>query len=543
MKELLEIKIKNYLNNLGFSDDKLIIQSPKNTKFGDFSTNIALIISKENNKNPMEIANLIKSKAEEETDFFDNIKIIKPGFINFFIHKKIFFSQLQSIITSNEYYGKSNIGNNKNVLVEFVSANPTGPLTIGHGRGAILGDVVCNILEWNGYNINREYYFNNAGKQMNLLGESVYARYCEYYNINYDFPEQGYKGEYIKDIAKKISNSKGKEYINNPDNHFFSKFAETEIFNDIQNTLKILNLKFDNYFNEYTLYENDGIDNVVKKLKKKKLLYEKDGATWIKTSELGRQNDKVLIKSSGEPTYRLPDIAYHIDKFERKYDLIIDVFGADHNDTYPDVLAAVKALKYNTNKVKTIIHQFVTITENNKPAKMSTRKANFISLKNLAETVGIDVLRYFFIMRSSNNHLNFDLEIAKDQSDNNPVFYLQYAHARIYNVLKRSKTLDLIKNEKVNYNLLSLSIENEIMKKLLEFPDIVAKCSITLEPQNISNFLQDLAALFHKYYANERIIDNNNLDQTYARLQLISAIKIIIKNGLTILGINCPNQM
>ena len=427
-------------------------------------------------------------------------------------------------------------------MIEFVSANPTGPLTVGHGRNAILGDTVSNILEWNGYKISKEYYFNNAGRQMRVLGESVYARYMELLGESMEIPEGGYEGLYIQDIAKLILNDYADKFKNDKENPIFKQTAETYIFNDIEKTLEKIGLKFDSFFNENTLYENKEIDNVIDSLKSKKLVYEKDGALWFKGTEVGRDSDRVIVKSTGEPTYRLPDIAYHKDKFNRGFDLMVDVFGADHMDAYPDVLSAIESLGYPAEKVRVLIHQFVTVLKDGEPVKMSTRKANFISLDSLIDEVGPDVTRFFFIMRSMNTHLNFDLNLAKEQSDANPVFYIQYAHARCCNMLRRfdgdiksidSSVLNQLKNE----------LESQITSKLLEFPDIIKKCSDSLEPQNISNYLAELSSSFHSYYARERVIDLDNKTLTEARIYLVNALRIVIRNGLCILGVSAPEKM
>ena len=426
--------------------------------------------------------------------------------------------------------------------MEFVSANPTGPLTVGHGRNAILGDTVCNILKWNGFNINREYYFNNAGRQMRVLGESVYVRYMELLGENLEIPDGGYEGLYIKDIAKIIFDTHQEKFKGDSGNKIFKQTAEEYIFEDIEKTLDKIGLKFDSFFNENTLYDNNDIDRTVNDLKAKDLIYEKDGAIWFKATAAGRDMDRVIIKSSGEPTYRLPDIAYHRDKFDRNFDVIVDVFGADHMDAYPDVIAAIKSLDYDSDKIKVLIHQFVTVLKNGEPVKMSTRKANFISLDSLIDEVGADVTRFFFIMRSMNTHLNFDLDLAKQQSDANPVFYIQYAHARCCNMLRRFEgDLDSIDESSLEH--LKLDIETQLINKLLTFPEVIRKSSQTLEPQNISNYLAELASSFHSYYAKERVIDSDNKILTEARIYLVNATRIVIRNGLKVLGVSAPEQM
>ena len=543
MKNRFEKALISAISELGYPTEKVIVQSPKNPDHGDFTTNYPMINSKEINRPPMEIATTIVDKINSSgNELIDKIESIPPGFINVKINKDMLSNQLKQIISSNSNYGKNDTGKNKSALVEFVSANPTGPLTVGHGRNAILGDTVCNILEWNGFSINREYYFNNAGRQMRVLGESVYVRYMEILGENLEIPDGGYEGLYIKDIAKIIFDKHQEKFKGDISNKIFKQTAEEYIFKDIEKTLNKIGLKFDSFFNENTLYDNNDIDRTINDLKTKNLIYEKDGATWFKATAAGRDMDRVIIKSTGEPTYRLPDIAYHRDKFNRNFDVMVDVFGADHMDAYPDVIAAIKALDYDSDKIKVLIHQFVTVLKNGEPVKMSTRKANFISLDSLIDEVGSDVTRFFFIMRSMNTHLNFDLDLAKEQSDANPVFYIQYAHARCCNMLRRFEgDLDSIDESCLKH--LKLDIETQLVNKLLTFPEVIRKSSLTLEPQNISNYLAELSSSFHSYYAKERVIDSENKTLTEARVYLINAARIVIRNGLTVLGVSAPEKM
>ena len=541
VKMIIEIIIKDLnsaLAKLGYSKNDIKIAKCKNPEFGDFSSSIPLILAKIHKRSPIDIAHQIRDEMILSNNIIEKITATDPGFINFKISKKYYYSVLEEILNKNDF-GKSSSGKNKNANVEFVSANPTGPLTIGHGRNAILGDVVSNILEWNGFAVTREYYFNDAGRQMRILSKSVKARYFEILDKPFDFPEDGYEGEYIKDIAKEIIDDFGKELLS--DDAIFKSFPEKKMFEHIKNTLRILEINFDEYSNEKAFYDNGEIEKLLNELKTKNLIYEQDGATWFKTSSLGKEKDRVFIKSSGEPTYRLPDTAYHRNKVERNFDLIVDVFGADHMDTYPDVILALDALGVQTNHIKVLLYQFVTLLRGGEKIKMSTRKATFISLNDLINEVGVDVVRYFFVMRGINTHLNFDLDLAADQSDKNPVYYLQYAHARICNIIKRvekqSKNLSA-------YNPLLLDHESEIdlLKQLELFPNIVLSAKDLLEPQVIANYLQETAAKFHKYYANCRIITENE-DLTLSRIALASATKIVLSNGLKILGIKAPEKM
>ena len=530
--------LKEALDALGYSSTKLNISPSSNKEFGDFSSNIALSISKELSQNPLETAQKLKESMGDSSLEIDEITVSKPGFINFRISNKYYYDMLDQILKNSDF-GKSGHGKGKTANVEFVSANPTGPLTVGHGRNAVLGDAVSNILEWNGFSVTREYYFNDAGRQMRVLSESVEARYFETLNKPSEFPEDGYQGSYINDIAKEMISEFG-ENLSSGD-ALFKQVPEKKIFQQIKNTLKKLGISFDQFSNEKTFYDNGDINRLLDELESNDLIYKKDGATWFKSSALGKEQDRVFIKGSGEPTYRVPDTAYHRNKIERKFDLIIDVFGADHMDTYPDVLIALQALGYKTDHIKVLLYQFVTLLRGGEKIKMSTRKANFITLDELIDEVGVDVVRYFFIMRGVNTHLNFDLDLAADQSEKNPVYYLQYAHARISNIIQRSGKANI---EPLSYNseLLIHGQEIALLKKLEQFPGVVRASLSSLEPQTIANYLQDTAGNFHKYYAECRIIGNDE-NLTKARIALALATKKVLANGLGILGISAPEKM
>ena len=530
--------LKNTLTKLGYSDIDIQVSKSKNPKFGDFSSSIPLVLGKLSKKSPIEIAEKIKSEIILSNTIFEKISITEPGFINFKVSAKYYYKILNDILSDNDF-GKSNVGQNKTANVEFVSANPTGPLTVGHGRNAILGDVVSNILEWNRFKVTREYYFNNAGRQMRILSKSVEARYFERLDKPFDFPEDGYEGQYINDIAQEIIDKFGKDLVSS--DSVFKSVPEEKMFQNIKNSLKVLGIDFDEFSNEKTFYDNGDIEKLLTDLKSKNLLYEKDGATWFKTTTLGKEQDRVFIKSTGEPTYRLPDTAYHRNKVERKFDLIVDVFGADHMDTYPDVILALDALGLQTNHIKVLLYQFVTLLRGGEKIKMSTRKATFISLDNLIDEVGVDVVRYFFVMRGINTHLNFDLDLAADQSDKNPVYYLQYAHARICNIINRTEK-EGKDWKKYDPNYLTHESEISLLKQLELFPNTVLTALELLEPQVIANYLQEVATKFHKYYASCRIITENE-EITLARIALSNAARKVLRGGLKILGINAPEKM
>ena len=527
--------------NIEITLDDFSLSPPKQESFGDLSSNIALLISKKMKENPLGVAEKIKTELlNKNIKNIDAITVTPPGFINFVIKQNFYQNNLKSIIQDKDDFGKDFKGKDKSANVEFVSANPTGPLTVGHGRNAVIGDTVSNILEWHDYKVTREYYYNDAGKQMRTLGKSVEARYLELLEKSFEFPEGGYQGDYIIEIAKEIINNNGKDLKEN-DAQFLSS-AEKTIFRQIKNSLNSLGIKFDIFSNEKSFYDSGAIEQLLSQLKDKGLIYEDDGATWYKATELGAKQDKVYIKSSGEPTYRLPDTAYHRDKINRDFDLIVDVFGADHTDTYPDVLSALKALNLDTDHIKILIYQFVTLIKNGEKVKMSTRKADFITLDNLIDELGLDIVRYFFIMRSMNTHLDFDLNLAKDQSDKNPVFYLQYAYARICNIIRHGEGQNYKFSDDFDATLLNQSSEIKLLKLMSNFPTMMETALDTLEPQIIANYLQELASSFHKFYGNCKVItEDKNISQ--ARLGLINGTKIILSTGLSILGISAPEKM
>ena len=536
---LLNQSLIDALSTLGYPEKEIKLSPSKNPDFGDISTSLPLILSKELKINPMQIGEKIKNVINHSDGIIDEITITNPGFINFKIGFSYYYQVLDDIL-SNENYGKNIFGNGQKANVEFVSANPTGPLTVGHGRNAVLGDTVANILEWNGYEVTREYYFNDAGRQMRILGESVEFRYRELIGEKYVFPEGGYEGLYIKEIAKLIIKKHGKSLVIN--DLIFKDFAEESIFNDIKKSLLNIGIKFDQFSNEKSFYDNGQIEKFLNDMKSKDLTYEKDGATWFKSTSLGKDQDRVYIKSTGEPTYRVPDTVYHQDKINRGYDLIIDIFGADHADAYPDVLIALEALGMKTNHIHVLLYQFVTLLRAGEKVKMSTRKANFVTMDELVKEVNQDVLRYFFVMRGMNSHLNFDLDLATDQSEKNPVYYLQYAHARICNIIKRYEALDNSKLKNYNHSLLKHQSEIRLLKKLEQFPLIIENSRTALEPQTIATYLYDTANNFHKFYSDCRVITDDE-ELTKSRIALIQAVKIVLSNGLAILGITAPERM
>jgi len=542
LREYLYTIFSEAENSLPYLNDiELLFTPPNQSSHGDQSTNLAMLLSKKLKKNPREIASEIIKKLKIDNKIISKVEIAGPGFINFFFTIEYLSRIISKINIKKGNFGRSNKYEGKKANIEFVSANPTGPLTVGHGRNAVIGDTVGNLLEWVGYEVDREYYFNNAGRQMRMLGESVKLRYLELLGENVDFPDDYYQGEYIKEIAQSLVNECGEKLKSGPNEKIFTEKAENEIFDDIRSTLKEINIKMKTFYNEHTLYEDGKIDLILNKFQEMGLSYKKENAVWLKLTEIGNEQDKVIVKSSGEPTYRLPDIAYHTTKFDRNFDLIIDLFGSDHNATYPDVLAGLSALGYNTEKMKVLIHQFVTIIDKGEIVKMSTRKANYITLDELIRSVGKDVVRYFFNMRSLTSHLNFDIDLARKQSEENPVFYLQYAHARIASILRMTHEQNLSPSNE-NLGLLNSQTEMNLMNKLHQFEDEVLYSAENYEPHRIANYLEEVASLFHKFYTECRIL-GTEVKLAAARISLAMAIQAVLKNGLTILGVSAPDRM
>lgn len=548
--------MKKYLNNiiqdaLKKSDlplKDIHFDKPKEDKFGDLSTNVAMLLAKELKSPPRKIAESIIYNLNYDNDLISKVEIAGAGFINFFISDNFYKKIILNIVKEKDNFGKSELNIGKTANLEWVSANPTGPLHLGHGRGLCLGKSVANLLEWTGYKVTREYYYNDAGNQMNNFAKSVQARYMQLINPDFPFPEEGYVGDYIKDIAKIIYDERKDSLKDSDDLSFFKKAGENYLFKLIRNTIETLGINFDVYFNESSLYENKVILEILKKYKDKSLSYEEDGAVWLKMNpEEGFQKDKVIVKSSGEPTYRLPDIAYHVDKLKRGYDLIVDIFGSDHGDTYKEVLYGVKQLGYDSDKIKVIIHQLVTFKMGDETVKMSKRSDNTIYLDELINDIGADATQFFFVMRGRNTHLDFDVALAKEQSEKNPMYYLQYAHARICGILRNAndnfpeyKKLEL---DNINLNLIKSEDELNLLKVLSGFPEEVESSAANFEPHKIITYLNEVAENFHRFYHNNRVVDLENIELSKLRLLICIATKQIFKSGFEIIGISAPERM
>ncbi len=564
MREYLKRELLAALADLGGVPDDFEpeFEKPNNPDHGDLATNAAMQLARHLRRAPRSIADeLAAALRARQLDpaRVSSVEVAGAGFLNFHFSDAYLASGIEDLLKAGADYGRSLGGRGLKAIVEYVSANPTGPLTVGHGRNAVLGDTIANLLQWTGYDVTREYYFNDGGRQMRILGESVRARYRaiadpatprkqikvaenEWVDVPQSFPEDGYLGDYVRDIARRLYEEERERLAASDDVSRFKEAAETAIFADIEATMKRLGIEMDSYFNENSLYEDQRVWTTLDRLREAGYVYEKDGAVWFKTTEFGKEQDTVLVKSSGEPTYRLPDIAYHVDKLERGFDRVVDIFGADHIATYPDVLDGVRVLGFDSSRIDVVIYQFVTLVRGGEPVKMSTRKATYVTLDELMDEVGEDVTRYFFLMRSPNTHLEFDLDLAKEASEKNPVFYLQYAHARICSILDKAEEVGFSFGEEPDLSLLEHDAENALMKELLRLPEILERAAESREPHQVANYLRGVAVAFTQFYGHCRIIGEEH-DLATARMYLARATRLVLANGLRVLGISAPEQM
>lgn len=520
----------------------LVFEVPKDPKFGDLASTVALGLARAERKSPRKLAEDITRFIEDPEGLLAAVEVEGPGYINFRFSPR-FWAQCLAEIEA-EDFGPLPFGQGRRALVEFVSANPTGPLTVGHGRNAVLGDAIARLLERTGHIVEREYYFNNAGRQMTLLGASVQARYLDAIGAPATFPEDGYRGAYIGAIAEELVAVHGTALRDAPATGPFKDAAERAILADINATLARLSVRFDAYFNEDSLYRGGQIAAVLGALRERGLAFDQDGAVWLRGEPLGLPKDRVLVKSSGEPAYRLPDIAYHEDKLRRRFDLLVDVLGADHIDENVEVRAALQALDLDADRIRPVIYQFVTLTRGGEQVKMSTRRAEYVTVDELLDEVGADAVRFFFLLRKADSHLEFDLDLAKKQSAENPVFYVQYAHARVCSLFRQAAAAGATRGPAAASHLETLREPEEVavVKLLAQYTDVVEDAARLLEPHRVVFFLIDLAAEFHRFYNRHRIVTDDAV-RTAARLYLAFAVGRVIRCGLNVLGVTAPETM
>ncbi len=525
----------------------IYIDVPKNKQFGDLSTNIAMQIAKKLNENPRNVASQIHKSFNEQIDSTDlrevisDAKVEGPGFINFNMKSNVLHDTLREILKKGGEFGRCDVGNNEKLQIEFVSANPTGPLSIAHARQAALGDALAAILSFLGWKVSKEYYVNDEGNQIRLLGESIRARCFELLKKDFDFPETGYKGKYIYDIAHELIEKYGDELLSK-DIKIFEEYGVTSILKGIKEDLKDFKVEFDNWFSQKKLSTTDKIRESFDELKKKDLIYKKDEAVWFKSTQFSDDKDRVLVKSDGTLTYIAPDIAYHRDKLSRGYKRLINIWGPDHHGYISRLKAAVTALgSPGPDCLSILIVQLVTLYKNKAPIPMSTREGQFITMRELVSEVGRDAARYFFLMRKIDSHLDFDMELAKSQTPENPVFYVQYAHARISSIFDK---VDVKKTALIDssLDLLTQPEEMELIKQCARFPEIVKQAGMDLEPYRLIPYLEVLSKTLHGFYDKHRVITEDK-ELSKARFALVEAVRIVIENGLTLIGVSAPSKM
>ena len=521
----------------------LQIEIPKIEKQGDFSTNIAMVMAKTQRMAPKKIAEIICNKIEIRDSIVEKAESAGPGFINFFIKHSAWIDTLKNV-HEDEKYGQSNFGNGEKIQVEFVSANPTGPLHVGHGRGAAVGDALSSILSFCGYNVQKEYYINDSGRQINTLGRSLYYRILEQNGNEIDFPEDCYQGDYIKDLAKEIE----ADVLSMEEDRAIdicAKYASKEILKTIERDLNSFGVSFDNWFSEQSLYDNGLVDESIKDLTSREIVYENDGALWFNTEKYGDEKDRVVVRSNGVTTYFASDIAYHKEKFDRGFDRVIDVWGADHHGYIARMNAGIEATCSKSDNFEVVLIQLVSLLRDGEQVQMGKRSGKFVTLKDVVDEVGSDAARFMFLTRHYESSLEFDLEVAKEKSSNNPVFYVQYVHARIASIVGKASTEKGISEIGWKDYFAELLVENEeiaLIKKMENYPEMVLESAKSMEPHRVTFYLRDLSKLFHNYYNKHKVlVDDEKLLRS--RLYLISAVKKVIKNGLDLLNISSPEKM
>jgi len=553
MKKLLRERLGNCLEGCRVDGSltsgripEIVIEVPAHAEHGDFATNIAMLMAREEKKAPRKIAETIVSHLAGE-DLFDRVEIAGPGFINFFLRKDVWHEALRAVAAAGDSYGRSLVGKGKRVQVEFVSANPTGPLHIGHGRGAATGDAVASILKAAGFEVVREYYINDAGNQMDTLGRSVHLRYLELLGRSIEFPADCYQGDYIRDIARDLVTKFGSKYQDAPAEEaikVFAKLGGDVILDGIKRDLEDFGVVHDTWFSEQSLFDSGQVTKAIESMRAKGLLYEHEDALWFRTTDFGDDKDRVVVRGNGVTTYFASDIAYHREKFQRGFDWVVDVWGADHHGYVPRLKAVVQGLGRDPGDLKIILVQLVALQRDGVPVAMSTRSGEFVTLKEVVDEVGRDAARFFFLMRRSDSQLDFDLELAKRESTENPVYYVQYAHARICSIFENAEEKGLVPADFAGISLAKLETAEEmaLIKFLDSFPETVEGSALNFEPHRITYYLQELAGLFHSFYNRNRVI-GDDAELSAARLFLLKCTAQTLKNGLLLLGVSAPERM
>lgn len=523
------------------------VELTKDPDHGDYASNLAMILASRVKKNPRQIADLLSKEINDPDGILEQIEIAGPGFMNFFIRGAIWVTLLEEVHRLKEKYGTRQAGQGRRVQIEFVSANPTGPLHIGHARGAVVGDVIANILEASGDTVSREYYINDAGNQMHNLGKSLWYRYLEQLGRPIEFPEGCYRGDYLKDLAAQMVSKDGETWVEKSEEEvipLFTDHAAGVILAEIKEDLRAFGVVFDVYFSERELYRDDGVGKLLYAFEEKEFIYRDGDTLWFRTTMFGDDKDRVVVRQNGEPTYFAADIAYHRNKYQRGFDRVIDVWGADHHGYIHRMYAGIQALGLEKESLDIVLVQLVNLLRDGKPAAMSTRAGEFVTLREVVDEVGRDAARYNFLMRRSDSHLDFDLELAKKQSNENPVYYVQYAHARICSILRMAaeKGYPVPGYDGVKLQRLTLPEELDLIKAITRFPEVVAGAAESLEPHRLTFYLNDVAALLHSYYNKHKVLSEDE-EMSGARLFLVQSVQIVLQNALILLGVSTPDHM
>ncbi|EGQ4279849.1 arginine--tRNA ligase [Staphylococcus pseudintermedius] len=530
--------------NIVESIPEIKIEIPKDTKNGDYATNIAMVLTKLAKRNPREIAQLIVDHLDTEAAHVKKIDIAGPGFINFYLDSSYLNAVIDQALELDTQFGRVAESKNKKILVEYVSANPTGDLHIGHARNAAVGDTLCNILDAAGYDVTREYYINDAGNQITNLAKSIEARYLQHLGQKAEMPADGYHGQDIKNIGADLA-EKQPNLMDLSDDERLKTFRQLGVDYEmakLKQDLADFNIHFDNWFSETSLYEKGEIKAVLERMKENGYTYEQDGATWLRTTDFKDDKDRVLIKKDGTYTYFLPDIAYHYDKFQRGNDNLINLFGADHHGYINRLRASLETFGVDSDRLEIQIMQMVRLIQDGEEVKMSKRTGNAITLREIMDEVGIDAARYFLTMRSADTHFDFDMALAKEQSQDNPVYYAQYAHARICSVLRQAEAQGYQVEKGADYQTITNDKAIELLKKVAEFEPMIEGAAEARAPHRVTNYIQDLAAHFHKFYNAEKVLTEDQA-KTKAHLALIDAVRITLRNALQLVGVTAPEQM
>ncbi len=523
------------------------VNEPKAEAHGDFSTNIAMVMASVQKMPPRKIAEVITRHIQDPEGILEKTEIAGAGFINFFLKPSAWHPVLEKIHKADARYGATDIGKGQKFQVEFVSSNPTGPLHVGHGRGAAVGDAVANILSFCGYDVQKEYYINDSGRQIHTLGQSVFLRYQEMLGQKVKFPDECYQGDYIRDLAAEIKSQKGDALLGQPEEEALmicARLAAGKILDGIRDDLKLFGVEFDCWFSEQSLYDSGRVDQILDIFRNQGIVYEKDGALWFRTSDFGDEKDRVVVKNNGETTYFASDIAYHQDKYDRGFERVVDVWGADHHGYIPRMKAAVEASGHRRDQFDVILVQLVNLLRAGEPVAMSTRAGKFETLKDVINEVGRDAARFIFLTRHYESALDFDLEVAKQKSNDNPVYYVQYVHARISSIVRKGNeqgTCEVSWDDKAVAQLIEPE-EIDLIKTLARYPDVLAGSARSMEPHRVTYYLMDLASAFHTYYNKHRVLTDDP-QLRCGRLNLVLAVQKVIRNGLTLLGVSAPDSM